>query len=62
MSCRSVGSINGQGEYRPGFFNLGIDILDPIIFLLWRAALCIVGCLAASPAFTLQLSVALSQL
>lgn len=28
----SVGGINGQHEYRPGFFNLGIDILDPIIF------------------------------
>lgn len=53
--CKSVGGINDQDHYRPGFLNLGIDILGPIMFLLCRAVLCIVGCLAASLVSTLYL-------
>lgn len=48
ISCRSIGGLSDEDDYRPGFLNPGItDILDSIILYSGGIVLCIVGFLAA---------------
>lgn len=43
ISCRSIGGLSDEDDYRPGFLNPGItDILDSII--LYSGGDCLVHC------------------